>query len=346
MVARKAAAAAALLLIACGGGGAPAQTHVDMAAGNGGAPPAVPVGQKPPEGPPAHTVGGFGITLPPVVLAAGEESYPCYLFPLEVMGPSRAVGAAVLRNSLGLHHGNITTVPSDGDDSVHPCPDDEYGSEAIDVARGGAVLFGSSTQFRGSEEWQHFPDGMGYRIPDGQQIAAHMHYLNAATSPVTVSPVYEWFTIDESSLRQELTPFAFWMTHFQIPPYAITTVSADCTLPDPRMHIVTVLPHMHNLGRALFARFLGGPLDGTPFLSSPGYDPDNGVMLQYDPAVDLSQGDGFTFGCTWDNESGDTVVEGFGQNEMCILFGYSYPKQTAYSVIASAAGSCSAILPR
>ena len=287
--------------------------------------------------------GGFRITLPPLELVPGKERFPCWIFPLRVDGPSRIVGGAVMRAGDGMHHGNITTRPLTGDETIRPCPKDEKGSEAVDIARGGVVLFGSSTQFDGPEEWQHFPEGMGYRLPAGQEIVARMHYLNASTKTVTASPTYEWFTIEESSLKQELTPFAWWMTSFELPPRTTTTAAADCMLPDPGQHIVTVLPHMHSLGRALRAHFVGGPLDGTLFLDSPGYDPSSGVMVQYDPPVDLSQGMGLGFSCTWNNTLDKTVVEGTGDNEMCMLFGYSWPRKASYSLIATQSGTCSSV---
>ena len=62
-----------------------------------------------------------------------------------------------------------------------------------------------------------------------------------------------------------------------------------------------------------------------------GYDPTNGVMQVYDPPIDLSQGDGSSFACTWDNTTDQTIVEGTGINEMCMMFGYGYPGATTYT---------------
>jgi hypothetical protein len=54
------------------------------------------------------------------------------------------------------------------------------------------------------------------------------------------------------------------------------------------MHVVSVLPHMHALGTGHRAGFVGGPRDGQLWLDSPGYDPENGVLMQFDPPIDLS----------------------------------------------------------
>src|SRR6185436_20424519 len=167
---------------------------------------------------PKNTVGGFKITVPPITLMSGEEQEPCFIFPLDLTGPSHTVAGGKLTVGKGMHHGNITTRPSTGT-GIRPCPPDDspIAGEGEDILKGGAVLFGSSTQITGTE-WQSFPDGMGYKIRDGFEIVARMHYLNTTPDMLTVSPEYEWFTIDEASLSQQLGPFAWDLKGFMIPP--------------------------------------------------------------------------------------------------------------------------------
>lgn len=305
--------------------------------GCGGSSGSFTQGHPPARQPPANAVGGFTIQLPEQTLMPGDEQQPCYIFPLELMGPSHVVGGATLNATPGLHHGNITTRPKTGE-GIRACPDADAagGSEANDILMGGAVLFGSSTQFVG-EEWQSFPAGMGYRIKDGYEIVARMHYLNATSAPLTVAPSYQWYTIDESALTQELAPFIWEYKNFSIPAGATMTVTGDCSFPyaDHPMHLVNVLPHMHKLGIEFDAGVTGGPLDGQMFLKSPGYDPEKGVLTQYDPAIDLSAVSGVKFSCTWRNTLSQTVVEGVGSNEMCMMFGYAYPPSAAYSALAT-----------
>ena len=210
--------------------------------------------------------------------------------------------------------------------------------EAADILQGGAVLFGSSTQIEGTE-WQSLPDGLGYKLRPDQEIVARMHYLNASGAPITVTPRYAWYTIDEANLTHLVSPFVWVFQGFEIPPKSELTVTGGCRIPE-EMRLVNVLPHMHRLGTAFTADFLGGALDGQRFLDSQGYDPDRGVILQYDPAIDLSQGDGVRFSCTWRNTFDKTIVEGIGDNEMCMMFGYSYPAESAYSAIASGENAC------
>lgn len=299
--------------------------------------PVVPAGSSPAERPPAHTVGGFTIELPAMVVPPGKERFPCYVMPIEITGSSRLVGGALLRNPRGVHHGNVTSRPiGTGSLPGQPPCDSKGVGEAVDVEAGGSVLFGSSTQVD-HDEWEHFPDGMAYRLPEGNEAVFRMHYLNATPDPITVQPRYEWFTIDEASLKQELAPFAWKYDEFIIPAKSDFSVRSECDF-KAAMHVVSVLPHMHRMGRAFTAGFVGGPLDGKPWLESRGYDPERGVMQVFDPSLDLSQGQGTGYGvrwgCDWHNDLDVDVHEGVGNNEMCVLFGYAWPPGASYTVLS------------
>jgi hypothetical protein len=265
---------------ACGG------TTSDGSAPAGSA-PTYGQSQAPNKAPPANVVGSFSIQLPAVTIQPGEEKTPCWMFDLAPTGASRVVGGGHITVGPGMHHGNVTTRPKTGS-GTRECSNDDatmFGAEGVDIVNGGAVLFASSTQLTG-EEWQSFPDGMAFRIKDGFEIVARMHYLNASTKPVTVAPTYEWYTVDESKLRTVVAPFVWVYKEFSIPPKSTTKItSAPCRF-ERQMNLVSALPHMHKLGTHLEAQVVGGPHDGAHFLDSKGYDPEKGVLVQYVPAVD------------------------------------------------------------
>lgn len=299
-------------------------------------------GKKPSAGAPPNTVGGFSIQIPESTLQPGEEITPCYVLPLELEGPSRFVNAALLETGPGLHHGNITTRPKTGE-GVRPCEEESgiAGSEAGDVIKGGAVLFGSSTQLVG-EEWRRFANNMAYRVKDGFEIVARMHYLNTTPHEITVAPRYEWFTIPEEDVTEELAPIFWAISGFEIPPKSEHTVSAECNFYKP-MQIAEAMPHMHALGTHFGAAIVGGPKDGEMFLDEKGYDPD-GAIRAFDPAVDLTGSDGVRFSCTWSNTFDKVIKEGIGDDEMCMLFGYAFPATNAFSAFAEPTGHCVEVL--
>ncbi len=296
------------------------------------------MGEKSREAPPAFVVGGFEAQMPEMTLQPGEETYPCMIVPLELVGPSHVVGGGFVETGPGMHHGNITARKRTGE-GVRPCPADQgvLGGEADDVLHGGSVLFGSTTQLAGTE-WRVFPDGMGYPIEDDAEIVLRMHYLNATAEPITLAPRYEWFTIDEAKVTHLLGPFIWQYENFHIPPHSELTVTADCPIPRPTF-MVDLMPHMHKLATRFYASFYGGEHGGEIFLDTPGFNPD-GLIRSFDPALDFTGADGFTFSCTWNNTFDKEIVEGTGDNEMCMLFGYAYPYDAAFTALASPGGAC------
>ena len=302
-----------------------------------------PDGKASRQEPPAFTVGGFEVALPPTTIAPGEELYPCFIAPLELVGSSRVVGGGKLTTGPGLHHGNVTARPKTGE-GFRPCPDEQGSTagEAADVIAGGTVLFGSTTQFEGTE-WRVFPDGMGFPIGQDWEVVFRMHYLNPTAEPIELAPAYAWFTIDPAKVTHLLGAFIWVYGGFEIPPNAEHTVAAECALTAP-MQIVSMMPHMHKLGTRYWSEFAGGALDGTVFLDTPGYNPD-GLITMFEPALDLSKAEGFRYGCTWQNTFDKPIVEGVGDNEMCMLFGYAYPYEAALSAYAASGGACVTIPP-
>jgi hypothetical protein len=293
------------------------------------------------QGPPANVVGGFSIDVPAVEVKPGEELTPCFIFPLAVTGPSRLVGGAKLTVGKGMHHGNIVSRKKTGE-GIRPCPKvdnpDLIGGEGFDILNGGSVLFASSTQVSGVE-WRTFSDGDGFPVRDGYEIVARMHYLNTGAAPITVAPKYEWLTIDESKVVHRLSPFLWEYIRFKIPPKSEHTVTASCAIP-PGMHIASAMPHMHARGVSFSAGFAGGALDGKRFLDSKGYDPEAGVVFQFEPALDLALAERVTFSCTWRNELDKQLTDGIGDNEMCILMGYAWPPEKTYAAVQSEGGAC------
>ncbi|MCX5747666.1 MAG: hypothetical protein NT062_34815 [Proteobacteria bacterium] len=59
------------------------------------------------------------------------------------------------------------------------------------------------------------------------------------------------------------------------------------------------------------------------------------MLAYYDPPVDLTASSGIKFSCTWQNTFDRTIVEGIGDNEMCMVFGYAWPVDKAFTAYAT-----------
>jgi hypothetical protein len=300
----------------------------------------LPTGHAPRREPPAGAVGGFSIELPEVTLQPGEERWPCFVFPIEVSGPSRMVAGGTLVTGLGMHHGNIMTRKKTGE-GVREC-DSVRGGEVTDVIGGGTVLFGSTVQLVGTE-WASFAPGTAFRLKEGYEIVARMHYINASRAPLVVAPSYEWYTIAESDVRREVAPFLWLYRPFSLPPTSETVIESTCLLPTT-MNIVHLLAHTHQQGIRVEASFAGGAFDGQRFLDSAGYAPDTGTSVQFDEPVVVEAGQGFRFACTFHNPSDRTIVEGeSADQEMCMIGGYAFPPADSYSAVATDPQGCNPI---
>ena len=253
-----------------------------------------------------------------------------------MQGPSRLIGGASLVVGRGLHHGNITSRKKTGE-GVRPCSGGSDFGVIGEVLDGGTVLFVSTTQHEGAE-WQNFPPGNAFPLRADQEIVARMHYLNAGPEPLTVAPRYHWYTVDEKSVVHRLAPFVWDNREIAIPPGATVTASAECNF-GQGMNVVSILPHMHRMGRGLTASYVGGAPANRPFFESKGFDPDKSLIQQFDPPIDLGRGDGVRFACTWSNVSDKPLEWGLGDNEMCMVFGYAWPPESAYSTTVSS-GKC------
>jgi hypothetical protein len=88
----------------------------------------------------------------------------------------------------------------------------------------------------------------------------------------------------------------------------------------PKVHYL--LPHTHTLATGFTVEILGGPSDGQSLLDLGEY---NGEAhgRAFDPPVDMSGSDGFRFACQYTNPRGASVGWGFGDQEMCELFGFA-----------------------
>src|SRR5262249_36522371 len=106
------------------------------------------------------------------------------------------------------------------------------------------------------------------------------------------------------------------------------TITGKCSFAET-MHVVTAMPHMHKLGTSFKAGYFGGTLDGKTWLDSPGYDPERGVIEQFDPSLELT--DGAWFSCSGHNTHAQAISYRIGDNEMCMMFGYAWPPSAAFT---------------
>lgn len=186
------------------------------------------------------------------------------------------------------------------------------------------VLFANSTQIAGGEQIV-FAKGMAFKLKtDGREVATTIHWLNVNQDALTSEVVYDFFTMPDSDVTQEIVPFVFENQAFSIPPHSEGNIASTCNLVQPPGNIVSIMPHTHKRATSFDVDLVRD--DGTQesIFHDGAFDTQSDIKV-FDKPISL---EGFTkihHQCGVTNDLDQPIVWGIGQNEMCTLFGYLYP---------------------
>lgn len=275
---------------------------------------------------------GFRVVLPPRELLPGEEAAGCVALPYPEFRHKNVYAARVYTNG-HLHHSNVAGV---GHTAAGPSPypdcnpgqdDPDSPDRATEVLSGHPpdVLFINSTQVRGSEQIA-FPPGMAYRLAtEGREVVAAIHWLNTTAETVTSEIAYDFFTMPGELVENELAPFTYENRSFSVPAQTKADVTTTCEIPTPGK-VVSVLPHAHKR-TVHFSIDLIDPQGAVqPVFEDGAFDGESDLHV-FEPALDLTGFAQLRYTCTVQNDLDDTIGWGIGENEMCMIFGYMYPKE-------------------
>jgi hypothetical protein len=271
---------------------------------------------------------GFRIIAPPRSMKPGQEVDFCLSWPYPKF-QNHVVYAGRLYTTKGLHHSNLIAKPVDtavGPNpypSCHPGASDPF-SKVPQVIPD--VLFANSTQVTG-EETLAFPPGKGYTVDPSRELITDMHLLNTTGETQIVEVAYDFFTMPEADLVDEVAPFVLQVDNFLIPPHTTGVVGSTCDVFGGS--VVEMMPHTHKLATKFTVDLLD--LQGQPkrVIDNGAFDSQSHIEV-YQPAIDLTDDLSMKFECTFANTTDHNVVYGIGQNEMCILFGYLYPVKNQF----------------
>lgn len=289
---------------------------------------------------PPPPTSGFRIVVPPRELEPGDEVTTCVSWPMPDV-TNRIVYAARLYTTPGLHHSNVIAKPEDPDTGPQPYP--RCNTDAADpFARIGEgvipdVLFANSTQVEGAETLA-FPAGHGFHIDVEDEIVTGLHLLNPTGETERAEIVYDFFTMPEEELTDEVTPFVMEVQHFLVNIGETAQVGGTCDVYGG--DIVTLMPHTHRYAVDFTVQTVAGGEVVDEIYRGGGYDLDSDIQL-YEPALSLDGIDQLRFHCTYRNTSDHSLVRGVGDQEMCVLFGYLTPPSAQFvGQLPSSDGAC------
>ncbi len=272
---------------------------------------------------------GFRIIAPPRELAPGEEISTCLSWPYPTF-KNHIIYAARLYTTPGLHHSNLIAKPVSPDTGPNPYPTCHPGSSDpfADVGLGiPDVLFANSTQITG-EETLAFPPGLGFRVDPSREMVTDYHLLNTSSEPIRAEVAYDFFTMPEELLTDEVAPFTLSVDDFAVPPHSTGDVGTSCAVFGG--NVVEMMPHTHKLRKSFTVDFVDTEGQATPFESWGAFDSKSEIRV-YDTPVSIDGVSEIAFSCRFENPYDKTISYGIGDNEMCILFGYLYPVKAQFA---------------
>ena len=266
---------------------------------------------------------GFRIIAPTRTLQPGEEDEICLSWPFPQF-TNHVIYAGRLYSTTGLHHSNLIDKPVDPTQGPQPYPNCHPGasdpfSQLPQVIPD--VLFANSTQVVG-QETMALPPGMGFTVDPTREILTDIHYLNTTSEVQETEVAYDFFTMPEADLVNEVAPFFLSVQEFDIPPHTTGNVGTTCPLFGG--NIVETMPHTHQFATAVTADLIHDDGTDQQIVDDGPFDAKSHIVI-HDPPIDLTNVAQISFQCTFDNTTDHDIVWGIGSNEMCILFGYMYP---------------------
>jgi hypothetical protein len=271
---------------------------------------------------------GFRLVVPPRTLAPGDELEDCQAWKYPDIG-NKNVYAARVYTSGGLHHSNMYGVPlaAAGPSPYPKCAPGQadVASQVGNMLQGDImdVLFANSTQIDGGEQIV-FPPGMAFKLKtDGREATTTIHWLNVTSTDLVSEVVYDFFTMPDAEVTQEIVPFVFENQGFTIPPHSEGEITTTCDLVRPG-NIVSIMPHTHKRATSFDVELIREDGSTESIFHDGAFDTQSDIKV-FDTPISLEGFSKIHHRCGVTNDLTDPIVWGIGQNEMCTLFGYLYP---------------------
>ena len=290
---------------------------------------------------------GFRLVVPPRVLTPNAEIQACHAWQFPALH-HRNVYAARIYVTNGLHHSNLFGVPlaSSGPSPYPKCTagQADLASQVPNLLSGNIldVLFANSTQIADGEQVV-FPKGMAFKLTtDGREAAASIHWLNTTERVLKSEIVYDFFTMPDEEVETEIVPFVFETEDFTVPAGSTSQITSVCNFASTGK-IVSMMPHTHKRAVAFHVDLLRADGTSQSILEDGAFDTGSDIEV-LDKPISLAGFTGLRHSCEVRNELDRPIVFGFGDDEMCTLFGYLYPPSAQLlGYTARGAGACATL---
>ena len=243
-------------------------------------------------------------------LPAGTEGYYCARMTLDKSVTASAFRAVA---PVGTHHTLLTLA----DDNSQP----DGVSKCSSGSNGARNILGTGV----GESELKLPEGVGMTLKAGQQLLLNLHLFNVTDKTLTGLSGTLVKMVDPASVKFSAEEAMAGTVSLNIPAGGPTTQKGECTITHDST-IFAVGPHMHQLGVHLKAVAHSSML-GEVLLYDGAYDFDNPELRYLPKEVPMKAGDKVQVECTYQNDTGKTVMFGDSSKaEMCFAGLFRYPE--------------------
>jgi len=257
-------------------------------------------------------------------VAPGTENTVCIKKRLGNVAPI-AIGRIVNDISSSSHHFVVSTVDEAqaGDEAPEP-----FACQPFRAPLTGVPL--TITQ-KHLDEYK-LPAGVGYALASNQMMHLELHYINTTSAPVDIVAKTTLYPLGEGELQHEASVLLVGNLGVQIPANSEHTLGpTNQVIPDlyQGVSFYGMTGHTHQFGTDVQVETFDAP-GATPVTryALDHFQWDNPEVLSFDPPFQVPAGGGFSYTCSWNNTTNQTISFGESANaEMCFFWAYYFPRK-------------------
>lgn len=256
----------------------------------------------------------------------GVEKTQCVVMRL---GNTSEIHVGQIHNTLGAssHHMIVYRV-NDTVEQTTPFDCKPF-VDTLDPTKGSPIMI---TQKK--DEQLDLPAGVVYTLRPDQMVRLELHYINATTTDQTLTATTTMIT--SHTFHDEANFLFIGNPDIQIMPNSQFTLGPTFYKLDQDTFggakFFAITGHEHHYGTNVRVNTATGPSDpGSSVYDVPNWTWSEPTTVFHKPPFSIPDGGGFSFTCTWNNTSGQSVRFGeSANNEMCFFWAYYYPSKGAY----------------
>jgi hypothetical protein len=166
------------------------------------------------------------------------------------------------------------------------------------------------------------PPGVAFKLNSKFGVDQNSHYVNRSDSIMIGEVFTNIHTIDESEVERVANILNWSNQEILLPPKKLTTLNKTFITDSP-IFIGQLFSHAHEKMTEFIVKIKGGERNGELVYWTDDWK--HPPIINYDPPIQLNNGEGLELIATYDNPSDKFVTFGFlSTDEMMILFGWYF----------------------